>query len=206
MRPIVAIFLLLFGSLAGAQVGGSYFPIRKQTGDEGVTAFEAQWYAKSLKRINEPCLPGLVKDPSVEMYRITILPTWGNPIVVRLRKQGETYALSARRLDGQGGYDPGKLVESKEVNLSLQDSRAFEALLHKLDFFHLRSADEVLGKDGDQSVLEGVYQGRYHVITRWTASYHTAERGLIDFADLCKFMIDKSTLSERPRNKGHKLI
>jgi len=69
----------------------SYFPIKTKDGGEGVTAFEAQWYGKSLERMKEPRLPELAKDVNAEAYRMTILPTWGNSIAVRVNRRGELY-------------------------------------------------------------------------------------------------------------------
>ena len=99
----------------------SYFPIKTKSGGEGVTEFEAKWYGQSLERMKEPRLPEFAKDVNADVYRITILPTWGNSIAVRVQKHGELFSLSARRLDGQAGYDPGKLTESKDIVLSAED-------------------------------------------------------------------------------------
>lgn len=174
---------------------------------EGVTAFEAQWYGTSLRRMNEPRLPEFVKDPHAEIYRLMILPTWGNSIVVRVQRHGELYSLSARRLDGHAGFDPGKLVESKDIELNSDDSKALGVLIHSLNFFLLPEDDKVDGNDGDEWIVEGVSHGKYHLAQRWCATDCNSEkRGLKPFVALCKFLIDKSTLSERPRNKGHKLI
>ena len=81
----------------------SYFPIKPKGGADSVTPFEAKWYGESLKRMKEPRLPDLAKDVGVDVYRMTILPTWGNSITVRVQKRGMSYSLSARRLDGQAG-------------------------------------------------------------------------------------------------------
>lgn len=185
----------------------SYFPIKTKTGANGVTAFEAKWYGKSLERMNEPRLPEVAKDLNAEVYRFMILPTWGNSIAVRVQRQGELYILSARRLDGQAGYDPGKLVESKDIQLDVDDSKTLGVLIQNLNFFQLPTDDGVIGHDGDEWIIEGVSHGEYHVVQRWCAAdYSPKKRGLKPFLALCKFLIDKSTLSERPRNKGHKLI
>jgi hypothetical protein len=187
--------------------GASYFPIKTKPGDEGVTAFQSKWYGKSLLRMNEPRLPELAKDVSADVYRFMILPTWGNSIVVRVRRHGELYSLSARRLDGQAGYDPGKLVETKDLELGVDDSNALDTLIHNLNFFRLPTEDDVRGEDGDEWIIEGVSQGKYHVATRWcAASYGPEKRNLTAFLALCRFLLDKSTLSERPKNKGHNLI
>jgi hypothetical protein len=45
------------------------------------------------------------------------------------------------------------------------------------------------------------------MLLRWCAPFYDPEkRKLTSFLSLCKFLLDKSTLSERPKNKGHKLI
>jgi len=158
--------------------------------------------------MNEPRLPDSAKDVSAEVYRMMILPTWGNPIVVRVQRHGKTFGLSARRLDGQGGYDPGKLVEAKDIELTADDSNELEVLVKNLNFFQL-STDEkgISGEDGEEWVLEGASQGKYHVVQRWSpSSYNPEKRGLTALLNLCKFLLDKSDLSQRPMNRGNKPI
>jgi hypothetical protein len=174
---------------------------------KGMTTFESDWYSESLRRMKEPRLPDLAKDANAEVYRLLILPTWGNSIAVRVERHDELYKLSARRLDGQAGYDPGKLVESKDIQLGADDSKTLADLIRNLNLFKLSTDDGVLGNDGDEWIMEGVSQGKYHVAQRWCATeYDPDKRGLKPFLALCKFLIDKSTLSERPKNKGQKLI
>ena len=206
MKAIILVSAL-WCATASAIADDSYFPIKTKSGGEGVTAFESKWYGKSLERMREPRLPGLAKDVNAEVYRIMILPTWGKPIAVRVQRHGELYSLSARRLDGQGGYDPGKLVESKNSELSAEDSKTLEQLIQKVSFFQLPSDDDVFGHDGDEWIIEGVSQGKYHVVVRWCAdSYDPEKRKLTAFLALVKFLLDKAALSEKPKNKGHKLI
>lgn len=67
--------------------------------------------------------------------------------------------------------------------------------------------DGVKGLDGDEWVIEGVSQGKYHFVERWCATaYGPKKRGLANFDALCKVLVDKSKLSVRPTNGGHKLI
>ena len=184
------------------------FPIKTKAGSEGVTSSEAKWYGGALARMNEPRLPDAAKDVTAEVYRMMILPTWGNPIALRVQRHGKTFSLSARRLDGQAGYDPGKLVEAKDIDLSADESNELEVLVKNLNFFRLSTDEEgISGKDGEEWVLEGVSQGKYHVAQRWSASWYNPEkRGLTALLSFCKFLLDKSDLSQRPMNKGQKLI
>ena len=147
----------------------SYFPIKTKAGGEGVTEFQSKWYGQSLERMNEPRLAEFAKDVNADVYRITILPTWGNSIAVRVQRHGESYSLSARRLDGQAGYDSGKLVESKDTALSADDSKMLTVLIQNLNFFQMSTEDGVRGLDGDEWIIEGVSQGKYHVAVRWCA-------------------------------------
>jgi hypothetical protein len=157
--------------------------------------------------MKEPRLPAFAKDVNAEVYRVTILPTWGNSIAVRVQKHGELYGLSARRLDGQAGFEIGNLVESKEVSITADDSKTLADLIQNLNLFQMPTDDNVRGTDGDEWIIEGVSQGKYHLALRWCASsYSTKKRGLAAFLTLCRFLVTKSTLSERPQNKGHKLI
>ena len=206
MKAII-LFSALWCAIPLALGDDSYFPIKPKAGGEGITTFESRWYGKSLERMNEPRLPGLVKDVNAVVYRLMILPTWGNPVVVRVQKHGELYSLSARRLDGQGGYDPGKLVEAKNIELSADDSKALGVLIQNLNFFQLSTEDPITGMDGDEWIIEGVAEGKYHVVVRWCAdSYDPEKRKLTTFLALCRFLLDESTLSERPKNKGRKLM
>lgn len=207
MKSIVSILALLCAA-ATMIADDAYFPIKTKTGGEGLTESESKWYGQSLERMKEPRLPEFAKNLDAEIYRITILPTWGNSIAVRVEKHGELYSLSARRLDGQAGYDPGKLVESKDIALSADVSRTLAALIQNLNFFRMSTDEEgINGKDGEEWVLEGVSRGKYHVVHRWSASsYNPEKRGLAPFVNLYRFLVDRSELSERPKNKDHKLI
>jgi len=92
------------------------------------------------------------------------------------------------------------LVESKNAELSTEDSKTLERLIQKVSFFQLPTTDDdVSGHDGAEWIMEGVSQGKYHVVVRWCAdSYDPEKRKLTAFLALCKFLLDKSTLSEGP--------
>lgn len=202
--------LLFFTFFLSAQAWAdiSYFPITEdRKKGNGVSAFESEWYGKSLRIMNEPNLQEAVVRPEAAVYRLTILPTWGNAITVRAEQQGNIYQLISSRLDGQAGFDPGKLAEQERVILSVADSQALDALISKLRFFQQPSGEEVLGEDGDQWILEGVQGGKYHVIRRWSAStYDPEKRKLGDFLALSRFLIDHSSLTDRPVNRLTELL
>jgi hypothetical protein len=182
-------------------------PYFSTTVENGVSAFEAEWYGGALSRMGEPSLLRSASDAKNYIFRFTILPTWGYPTSIRVTKEAGIYRLAARRLDGQGGYDPGKLTEKKDIKLSDADSKLFEKQLSRVHFFEMSTQDETQGMDGEQWILEGVADGKYHVVVRWCASdYDPQKRKLVQFLSLCSFLSDKSGLSRKPLNKGHELL
>lgn len=79
----LTLMLALLCVIVSAVADDSYFPIRRTAGGAGVTELESKWYGQSLERMKEPRLPEFAKDVNTDIYRVTILPTWGNSIAVR---------------------------------------------------------------------------------------------------------------------------
>lgn len=137
-------------------------------------------------------------------FRFTYLPTWGNPVSIRLSIMGGTGTIESKRLDGQAGYDPGKLIERTSVTLSKADIDNFLSLYTKLKFFSLKTADDMLGRDGSQWILETVDNGAYHVVVRWTPTeYDPKKRQTVDFVNICKWLYKKSGFNKGATNKGY---
>jgi hypothetical protein len=145
-------------------------------------------------------------DSATVSIRFLILPTWGNPISVRATLEGERYRLIGRRLDGKGGYDPGKLIEKTDVLITVEQSKRLTELVAAAKIFELPSTEDVSGTDGDQWIMETVRDQKYRVAVRWTAGYDTAKRGLTQFVSFCDYLITASTLTQRPTNRGHDII
>lgn len=183
-----------------------YFPIYKD-GEKavGLPDHYGLWYAESLKLMKEPAL--WPAKPATQVYRFLILPTWGHPIAMRAIATDSSYKLISRRLSGQGGYDAGKLDEQREITLSREDSAELQKRIDAMKFFVMPTEDDTSGNDGEQWILEGVANGKYHVIHRWCASgYEPDKRGLRNFLNLCEFLVTKSGLSKRPMNRDQELL
>lgn len=178
---------LLFAHADEVVGGKSFFPI-DAGGKKGVSEFQVQWYSKHLSLMKEKPLQSLAQD--AEVYRFTLLPTWGDPRSFRLSKVDGNYVFSFSRLDGDGGYDPGKLVESTSKNLLKKDVDKFLKLFGAVKFFTQPSEDENRGSDGSEWILEAVSGGKYHVVVRWTPTeYDPEKRGTVDFVNACEWLI-----------------
>ncbi len=183
-----------------------YFPVTKDTERKNgsISEFESEWYSKHLSAMGEPSLSPAKKE--VTTYRFLILPTWGHPVSVRAELSGELFKLTSCRLDGQGGYDPGKVAERHEVTLSKADTAKLSKLLDVLKMFERPTEDTESGMDGDQWIFEGVSGGKYHILNIWCAVEDTKKRGLEPFVQVCQFLITQSKLNERPKNIGDELL
>lgn len=168
-----AIFLLATSGLVAQQ----YFPPGVFDSKPDSDAFTISWYSKNLRALKEPSLWELSqKDANAEVYRFLWLRTNDEPIAVRLIVTNRGGRLVSKMTSGKGGYDPGHLIFNRESPLSKQVPMFLDAI-QELNFWDLpTSAPSVngpdgstaIGVDGAQWVVEGVKQGKYHVVDRWS--------------------------------------
>jgi hypothetical protein len=122
-----------------------------------------------------PVLP--VDDPDVEIYRMTFIPTFFNPIKIRVEKRKADYILIAKRLSGQGGFEVGTLKTERRRLLKAAEWQQLIALLTQAGFWDMPYTDKErepkekgeleICLDGSEWVLEGVKHGRFHAVNRY---------------------------------------
>jgi len=122
-----------------------------------------------------PVLP--FDDPDAEIYRLTFIPTFFNPIKIRVEKRKADYILIAKRLSGQGGYEVGTLKTEKRRLLKAAEWQQLIDLLTQAGFWDMPYTDKerepnekgelVICLDGSEWVLEGVKHGRFHAVNRY---------------------------------------
>jgi hypothetical protein len=176
MRLSTVLCLLIAG--VGTLHAQQYFP----PGVLGTTTqehdFKANWYAKELKALHEPSLWELSQDPNVEAYRFLWVRTFDHPIAARLvvRASGSGW-MHARMTSGQGGYKPGRIIRWGVSWLTKAKTQSLLQALAAADFWNLPTLagpnagpDGVqrIGVDGAQWIVEGVKNGQYHVVDRWS--------------------------------------
>jgi hypothetical protein len=140
--------------------------------------FKASWYAKELRALHEPSLWELSQDPNVEAYRFLWLRSFHHPIAVRLvlRASGSGW-MHVRMTSGQGGYEPGRIIRYGVSWLTKSKTQSLLSALAAARFWNLPTLagtnagpDGVqwIGTDGAQWIVEGVKNGQYHVVDRWS--------------------------------------
>jgi hypothetical protein len=132
--------------------------------------FKADWYSQELKVLEEPSLLQVAGNPSAESYRFLWLRTFRHPVAIRLdmRRDG-IGVLTTKVASGTGGFKPGHLVENTSRPLTREQTQAFLARAKKVDFWLLPShVNDQTGTDGSQWIIEGVKEGKYHIVDRWS--------------------------------------
>lgn len=87
---------------------------------------EAAWYPKHWRAAGEPSLYLASRAPGASAqrtYRFTWLPTFQSPVIIRIAQAGEgRMRLTATRLSGQGGYEPGQVAARVERLLTAREA------------------------------------------------------------------------------------
>jgi hypothetical protein len=170
LQLVAGLLLVLFPGRIPA-VGQNFFPKGTFHPDNvKLDAFVAEWYSKQLTALEEPSLFAAKQDSSVQSYRFLWLRTFHHPVSVRVTLQpDESGSVVTKVADGAGGYQPGKLIVNKTEKLPAEKMRVFLEKVDTLKYWTLPERDpERQGMDGAQWVIEGVADGKYRLVDRWT--------------------------------------
>jgi hypothetical protein len=175
---------------SSVQCCAQFFP--KSSLDFGKDDFKAKWYSTQLRALREPSLLALASQPHAEAYRFLWLRTFHHPVAVRLSLQADGHwVLDTKAASGAGGYSPGTLTTSTSRNLSALEAQDFLSRVEKVGFWDAPNpVDDQTGTDGSQWIIEGVRNGKYHVIDRWMPKSGPArELGMILAFELARMQI-----------------
>jgi len=134
-----------------------------------VSGIEADWYPRQWEAAKEPSLYWLSEqEPAPEFaFRFSYVPSFTPSIFIRVHKVGGDYRLTAKKMSGTGGYDPGAISRSKEIRLSVQQVGKLERLLSN-GFFNQPPITCDSGFDGSRWILEMVSENEYKMVNRWS--------------------------------------
>jgi hypothetical protein len=132
--------------------------------------YASRWFSKHLAAMGEPSLSC---EAEGRTYRFIWLRTFHHPIAVRVTEMDGKYSLVAVELDGMGGYDPGKVLNRKELVLSEREGQDLRSAMESAGFWKMptdfdRAAQDgaivTFELDGARWILEAADDGRYHVV------------------------------------------
>lgn len=187
--------LLLIAFTAMAQV--KYFPEEAAGGDPRLDKF-VDWYSVQLTALKEPSLLEMANTPSSESYRFLWLRTFHHPIAIRLDVKADgSSVLTTKITSGEGGYESGVLTVNTSRNLTQEQTQNIVKKIEEALFWSMPILDDgnTIGVDGAEWIVEGVKNGKYHVVTRWSPeSGAIRELGLAFIHDLAKLSIPKNEM------------
>jgi hypothetical protein len=164
----------------------SYFPTGAFYPQPDQEKFILEWYTKQLQAMGESSLLSQPDSPP-EAYRFLWLRSFHHPVAVRVWTSCDGHFINLKQLNGQGGYEPGKLITDQTRPLTNAEWDRFVSLLDRSCYWQLPPKIDDMGLDGAQWMLEGVKEGRYHVVDRWTP-----QSG--DFREACLYLLELSKL------------
>lgn len=163
----VAVLTLALLTASTADAKDQSFAVRPFDSSQQLDDFHIAWYSKHLAAMHEPSL--WRTPPNAEIYRVLWLRTFDAPMVFRLTiKPDRSSELTTKRTNGQGGYEPGRVVSNQATQIDKDETQLLLATLVRLKFWGAQTNDPgPLGYDGSRWIIEGVKNGKYHVVDRW---------------------------------------
>ena len=183
-----------------------YFPAGVfNTSTQSSKDFRDKWYSFTLRALHEPSLFALRNDQSLQVYRFLWLPSFHRPISIRLTINAYgSGSIVARSVDNHAGLltkpasDTGELILDQTVAIDKIQAQDVLQRLQLLAFWSLPTEEEqqapqssgesdgprlrVVQVDGSQWILEGLREGEYHVVDRWSPQANS-------YSQLCKHLL-----------------
>jgi len=154
--------------------------------------FPDKWYAKHLSALKESSLWESSKAQKTQSYRFLWLRTFHHPIAIRIDVNVDgTSLLTTKMTSGAGGYNPGTLMQNGTRTLTREQTNRFLGQIEGRNFWKLPSVEESPGgPDGAHWIIEGVRDGTYHVVDRWSPTDGEIRAlGLFMVSDLAKMKL-----------------
>jgi hypothetical protein len=159
-----------------------YFPFTSFVEYQDATKLDTSklnWYSGMLRTMKEPVL---YRDyPATEVIRLTCLRTFHAPFAIRVERDVTgAIKLVLKISDGAGGYESRRLIATTKKSLSEAQWKELEETLNSSGFWDLLTQTQDLGCDGSEWIVEGVQQGKYHVVERWAPKDGSSYRAIGD--------------------------
>jgi hypothetical protein len=154
----------------------------------GLSAFESQRFCGHLRAAGEARLSG------ERVVRFTYFPTFDAPRIVVISAQGQEWVVSGKVLSGKGGYHPGTVARTTERNLSSEQVRLLLQRLENAGLWEPTDAQQELGADGSEWLLEGQQAAKYVFHKVWSPEESTFPQ----YRRVCRYMLELADILPGP--------
>jgi hypothetical protein len=144
------------------------------------------WYGKHLASMKEPSL-SCSRPATSEAYRFVWLRSFHEPWAIRVERTATGAHLFAVETDGRGGYGAGRPSDTIARALDGSGWNNLAVCIQSADFWRMPLDEERTGADGAEWIVEGLRDGEYRVISRWSpgsGSFYDLGRCFIRLAGL----------------------
>jgi hypothetical protein len=184
--------VLFSGAMNDSEQEARYFPAGLFSTRPKIDELKSTWYSMHLSAMHEPSFWELSKTQGAQFYRFLWIGTWSAPFAVRLEISSDGVAcLYGWVTSGFGGYGSGSLSSAETKVLNQEQSKEFGDRIAASGFWNLPTRDDSNGLDGAQWIFEGVRDGQYHLVDRWSLTDGTLR-------DLGLFFLSLSGLAISP--------
>jgi len=76
--------------------------------------------------------------------------------------------LQTKITNGNGAYNPGEIIYNEKSKVKVEDLDIFKGYLILMNFWNIPSYEDHLSLDGAGWILEGLHNGTYKIVIRWS--------------------------------------
>ena len=177
-----------------------FFPKGTFAAEGNGEAIVLNWYSRQLKGLEEPSLWTLSQiDKHAVVYRFLWLRAFHHPVAIRVIVAPDgTGELITKVGGGVGGYAPGPLIENQMKKLSTIEVKYLLDQINGAHFWELPTKEKkkntYIEIDGAQWILEGIQDGNYHIVDRWSPKKDA-------YRALCWFFVSKLARLRIPKDQ-----
>lgn len=136
---------------------------------------EREWYPKHWRAACEKPLQDAEQTGGDDqfVFRFSLLPSFDNPLIFRLETREHGHRLIVKQLTGHGGYEPGIISRSKELELSEDEIKIIRDKLRMMRGSRAAAMAQFEKEgpkdtcfftfDGTEWILEVVEHGQYDI-------------------------------------------
>ena len=144
----------------------TYFPPQVFNGRGA--EFQTAWYSRELYALDQaPLWPPAANQ---HLYRFTMIPAFGKPLSISLQilpnGMGEIHLRSSNHV---------RVILDQTRTLTAEQMYGLLAMADQVGFWQMPVESDRRGFDGAEWIIEGVHDGQYHLVTRWSpekSAYH----------------------------------
>jgi hypothetical protein len=133
-------------------------------------AFRSRWYSNKLYDMKESIV---YNQSGKNIFRFIWLRSFHKPVVIRLEEADNKIQLTWKMASGAGGYETGELIVDKSKIISKSEFDKFTSLLATAKYWEMSPQQDSNGSDGAQWIIEGLQNGKYHFVDRWSSNTET---------------------------------